>query len=116
MAIWNKNKSSPEGILSGKELRDLIKEREQEKVKTIGSFSTISQKNYYDIGFWITAVIAFIACWIYAIAHYGFFLGVGLGWIPSLIIAIIAGLIWPLIAVVLMIGIIIVVYLVYRGG
>ena len=29
MAFWNKNKSSSEGILSGKELRNLLKEREE---------------------------------------------------------------------------------------
>lgn len=103
MAFWNKNKSSSEGILSGKELRDLIKEREQESVQSL------DKKDYYWNGFWITAIITFIGCWIYTIAHYGFFLGLGLGWIPSLFIAALAGLIWPLIAVVLTIGIIIVV-------
>ena len=103
MAFWNKIKSSSEGILSGKELRDLIKERQQERVQSL------DKKDYYWIGFCITAIITFIACWIYAIAHYGFFLGLGLGWIPSLFIAVIAGLIWPLIAVVLTIGIVIVV-------
>jgi len=36
MNIWNRNKSSQKGILSGKELRSWIKEREQEKSKTFG--------------------------------------------------------------------------------
>ena len=31
MAFWNKNKSSSEGILSGKELRNLLNEREKER-------------------------------------------------------------------------------------
>lgn len=37
----------------------------------------------------IAAVIAFLGCFIYAIATYGLLLGGGLGWIPSLIIAIV---------------------------
>jgi hypothetical protein len=58
----------------------------------------------YPIGGFVTGVITFIACWIYAIASWGFLLGVGLGWIPSFFIAIIAGFIWPLIALVLVVG------------
>jgi hypothetical protein len=37
-----------------------------------------------------TAVITFLGCFIYAISEYGLLLGGGLGWIPSLIIAVIA--------------------------
>ena len=55
--------------------------------------------NGYWIGAWITGILAFIASWIYAIACYGFFLGVGLGWIPALCIGYLAGLIWPLLAI-----------------
>lgn len=36
------------------------------------------------------AIIAFLGCFIYAISTYGLLLGGGLGWIPSLIIAVIA--------------------------
>ena len=76
----------------------------------------ISENYYYNIGFWITSVITFLGCWIYAIAQYGFFIGIGLGWIPSMIIAVIAGLLWPLIAIVLSIGILVVAYLIYSSG
>jgi hypothetical protein len=38
------------------------------------------------ITFIVTAV-TFFGCWAYAIAEYGWFLGLALGWIPSLIIA-----------------------------
>jgi hypothetical protein len=54
----------------------------------------------YEAGYAITAFITFVACWIYAVAKYGFLIGVGLGWIPSLIVAAIAGAIWPLLALV----------------
>jgi hypothetical protein len=38
----------------------------------------------------IAAVITFLGCFIYSIATYGLLLGGGLGWIPSLIVAVIA--------------------------
>lgn len=55
----------------------------------------------YFVGGLITGVIFFIGSWIYCIAAYGFLLGVGLGWLPSIIVAYIAGLLWPLIVLVL---------------
>ena len=64
-----------------------------------------------EIGYWvgvlITAIITFISCWIYAIVSYGFLLGVGLGWFPSLIVAFIAGLLWPLIAAVIIFALVV---------
>ena len=55
----------------------------------------------YGIGFAIVGGLSFIAAWLYAIATYGFFLGVGLGWIPAAVIGFIAGLLWPLLLLVL---------------
>lgn len=60
----------------------------------------------YKAGAWITGILTFIVCWIYAISAYGFLLGVGLGWLPSGIVAVIAAYLWPL----LLIGIILLVY------
>jgi hypothetical protein len=57
-----------------------------------------NDSEWYNIGFGITAFITFIGSWIYCIATYGFLLGVGLGWLPSIIVAVIAGALWPLIA------------------
>jgi len=70
----------------------------------------------YRIGGYITGVITFIVCWIYAIASWGFLLGVGLGWIPSLFIAVIARFIWPLLALVLIIGLCVVAFLFYKSS
>lgn len=53
---------------------------------------------------WIVGVAAFFGCWGYAVATYGWFLGIGLGWLPSLFIAVIAGVAWPLIAIALIVG------------
>ena len=55
--------------------------------------------SWYIVGYWISWVIIFIGCYIYAIASYGFLLGVGLGWLPSAIVATVVGIFWPLIAV-----------------
>jgi hypothetical protein len=51
----------------------------------------------YKVGYWISFAVIFIGCWIYCIDAYGFLLGVGLGWLPSLIAAGIISLLWPLI-------------------
>lgn len=55
-------------------------------------------ENWYPAGAWLFGGIAFIAGWIYAIAAYGFFLGVGLGWFPAAILAVLVGLLWPVLA------------------
>ena len=47
--------------------------------------------------------IIFLVCWVYAYFSWGFWPGVCLGWIPSLIIGITAGLIWPLVVFILLI-------------
>jgi hypothetical protein len=39
----------------------------------------------------------FLACWGYAIAAYGWFLGLAFGWVPSAIIAVITVVLSPLI-------------------
>lgn len=52
----------------------------------------------YAQGAGLTAVITFVITWLWCIAEYGFLLGVGLGWLPSAIVAAIAGFLWPLIA------------------
>jgi hypothetical protein len=52
----------------------------------------------------ILGFITFVACWIYSVQEWGFLLGVGLGWIPSFFVAIIAGFVGP---ALLFIGIII---------
>ena len=56
----------------------------------------------YWVGYTITAIITFVICYIYCIATYGFLLGLGLGWLPSGIVARIVGFLWPLIALLLL--------------
>ena len=56
----------------------------------------------YLIGYTITAIITFVICYLYCIATYGFLLGLGLGWLPSGIVARIVGFLWPIIALLLL--------------
>ena len=53
--------------------------------------------NWYVVGAWTTGIIVFIGVWIYAIASWGFLIGIALGWFPAAIAGVIAGLLWPLI-------------------
>jgi hypothetical protein len=41
--------------------------------------------------------VAFLCFWAYAVATYGWFLGLGLGWIPAAFLGVLAGLLWPLV-------------------
>ncbi len=51
----------------------------------------------YETGALITGVIAFIALMVYAVSTYGWFLGLGMGWIPAGVIAFVIGLLWPVV-------------------
>jgi hypothetical protein len=52
---------------------------------------------WYETGYKVCFVLVFLGCWIYCIASYGFLLGVGLGWLPSGIVAAVVSFLWPLI-------------------
>ncbi len=62
----------------------------------------------YKVGYWISFFLIFIGSWIYCIASYGFLIGVGLGWFPSLIAAAILSIFWPLLvlAVIILIALV----------
>jgi hypothetical protein len=50
------------------------------------------------IGFGL-GVLTFVSTYIYCIATYGFLFGVGLGWLPAIICALVIGFAWPVIVV-----------------
>ena len=56
----------------------------------------------YTIGAWLTGVLVFLGCWLYCVAEYGFFVGVCAGWIPSAIVGVVAGLLWPLVVLLVL--------------
>jgi hypothetical protein len=48
---------------------------------------------YFIFGYmlgWLVGPVTFIGCYIYCIATYGFLFGVGLGWLPAWIVAVVA--------------------------
>jgi hypothetical protein len=50
---------------------------------------------YWEIGGWAAGAawfVSFLASWWYCAATYGYLLGFGLGWLPSLILASILGI------------------------
>ena len=49
----------------------------------------------YDVGFFMVAVPVFIAVWVMAIDSYGLVVGLGLGWLPAIVVAVLSGAIWP---------------------
>jgi hypothetical protein len=63
----------------------------------------------YKVGAAITWFLIFIPTWIWCIYSYGFLLGVGLGWLPSAIVATILCWLWPL-YVLAIVGIIAVIF------
>ena len=65
---------------------------------------------WYWIGYRISFAFVFAGCWIWCIASYGFLFGVGLGWLPSAIAAVVLSFFWPLTVVLPGIGILIVIW------
>lgn len=45
----------------------------------------------------VIGCIVFVISWIYCVMQYGYLFGVGLGWLPSLIVGFISFYVWPLI-------------------
>jgi hypothetical protein len=45
----------------------------------------------YNVGVLITGAITFIISYLYCISTYGYLFGLGLGWIPSLLVGFIVG-------------------------
>jgi len=64
---------------------------------------------WYWIGYYITGVLIFIGTWIYAIASYGFLIGVAFGWFPAAIVALLLSFAWPLLALLLGLFIVVVI-------
>ena len=65
---------------------------------------------WYVTGYLIAWVISFFGFWIYAVAEYGFFLGITLGWIPALIAATIVSFFWPIAALAVVVLVAVILY------
>lgn len=53
-------------------------------------------QTYFGFAY-LVGIPAFLGSWWYAIDRWGWFIGLGLCWLPALCIGVIAGLAWPLI-------------------
>ncbi len=51
----------------------------------------------------IVGACTFLLAWAYSIDRYGWFIGLGLGWLPALIIGLLAGMLWPFAVIVFLI-------------
>lgn len=61
----------------------------------------MTDQGIYRQGFLLTAVLVFLGSWGYCVLNYGFLIGVGLGWIPAAITALVIAAIWPFVLLVL---------------
>jgi len=64
----------------------------------------------------LVSVVTFLGSWAYAVATYGWFLGLSLGWIPALILAGFAYILSPLILLGLPILVMIGVFLLWASS
>lgn len=94
-----------------KDKKPVVVKRDQKRDAEYLSETQITLMNVYWVMAWIVGVLVFIGAWIYCIVHYGFLLGVGLGWLPSAIVAVVAGMLWPLVVITL----VVLVYMLLRG-
>ncbi|HEC66875.1 MAG TPA: hypothetical protein ENI23_16490 [bacterium] len=64
-----------------------------------------NRDSFYELGVYVVGIILFIGVWLSSMEEWGFLLGVLFGWIPALIVAVIGGILWPFL-LVLMIAVI----------
>ncbi len=95
-------------LLIPKNVLTLAARAEKDRIEKVKlqppSSSSQSDSDFYIVISYLVGFVVFISSWIYCIATYGYLLGVGLGWLPSIIVAFIAGLLWPLILLIILIG------------
>jgi hypothetical protein len=64
----------------------------------------------------LVGLVTFFGCWIYFITTFGWFLGLVLGWIPALVIALLVAFMSPLILLLFIIVAIILVWVGLSGS
>ena len=63
---------------------------------TLAVTTPTSGGDVYVVISWIVAILTFLGAWAYCTITYGFLFGFGLCWLPSAILAVISGFLWPL--------------------
>jgi len=70
-------------------------------------------RDWYDVGTWITAAATFVGVWGFCTLTYGF-LGFALGWMPAAVLAVIFGMFWPLVVLLLMVAAAVILFSILR--
>ena len=65
----------------------------------IERFKRLDDLELWTGGIKVVGWPVFVIAWAYAVVQYGFFLGVGLGWIPAAVVALVVGALWPLLLI-----------------
>ena len=78
------------------------KERNTKTIRAIGKFFEGVGEFYKEIGQSIGGLV-FLTSWVYCTFTYGFLLGFGLGWIPSMLLAFFAIALWPVFIILLIV-------------
>lgn len=73
---------------------------EPRKSSAVGELIGALLLSLYALATALIGIGTFLVAWVYAIDKYGIFLGVGLGVFPSLVIGALAGLLWPVAALI----------------
>ena len=68
---------------------------------TMAATTPTSGGDVYVVISWIVAILTFLGGWAYCTITYGFLFGLGLGWLPSAILAATTGFVWPLLLLAL---------------
>lgn len=55
----------------------------------------------------LVGIAAFLGSWGYAVAEFGWLLGLGLGWFPALFVGTVLATIWPLALVGLLVALLV---------
>ena len=92
------NYGDTKNVLSNKHDNPLEGESTQYKIDRKRAWSSV----YLIVATFVGSIV-FVICWFYAYLSWGFWPGVCLGWIPSLLIGVAAGLIWPLVIFILIV-------------
>lgn len=85
-----------------KEAQEEATTRNTRVIRAIGKLFEGIGEFYKEIGQSIGGLV-FITSWVYCTFTYGFLLGFGLGWLPSMLLALFAIALWPVFIVLLIV-------------
>ena len=67
----------------------------------------MTSDNFYNLGVGITGLLIFAGVWLYSMEEWGLLTAIMFGWIPALIAAVIGGILWPFLVMLLILLVVI---------